>query len=98
MHDSIGVFQMRHLTVLVSLICMLFTADAAKADRRVAFVVGNGTYKNVSPLPNPPIDAKSMAAVLRNVGFEVGNARSWKRRFEPGRFQPLVLGAVVLAG
>src|ERR1700716_337473 len=71
MHDSIGVFQMRHLTVLVSLICMLFTADAAMADRRVAFVVGNGTYKNVSPLPNPPIDAKSMAAVLRNVGFEV---------------------------
>jgi len=71
MHDSTGVFQMRHLTVLVSLICMLFTVDAAKADRRVAFVVGNGTYKNVSPLPNPPIDAKSMAAVLRNVGFEV---------------------------
>ena len=71
MYDSIGVFQMRHLTVLVSLICMLFTVDAAKADRRVAFVVGNGTYKNVSPLPNPPIDAKSMAAVLRNVGFEV---------------------------
>src|SRR5712671_1767206 len=71
MHDSIGVFQMRHLTVLVSLICMLFTADAAKADRRVAFVVGNGTYKNVSPLPKPPIDAKSMASVLRNVGFEV---------------------------
>ena len=62
---------MRYLTVIVSVFCMLFTADAAKADRRVAFVVGNGTYKNVSPLPNPPIDAKSMAAVLRNVGFEV---------------------------
>src|SRR5438874_1970312 len=69
--DSIGGFQMRYLTVIVSLFCVLFTADAAKADRRVAFVVGNGTYKNVSPLPNPPIDAKSMAAVLRNVGFEV---------------------------
>ncbi len=62
---------MRYLTIIASLICMLFTANAAKADRRVAFVVGNGTYKNVSPLPNPPIDAKSMAAVLRNVGFEV---------------------------
>jgi uncharacterized caspase-like protein len=62
---------MRYLTVLVSLICMLFTADAAKADRRVAFVVGNGTYKNVAQLPNPPIDAKAMASVLRNVGFEV---------------------------
>src|SRR5712672_100720 len=71
MLDSTWGFQMRYLTIIVSVFCMLFTADAAKADRRVAFVVGNGTYKNVSPLPNPPIDAKSMAAVLRNVGFEV---------------------------
>src|SRR5450432_296481 len=64
-------FQMRYLTVIVCLICMIFTADAAKADRRVAFVVGNGAYKNVAQLPNPPVDAKAMAAVLRNVGFEV---------------------------
>ncbi len=62
---------MRYLTVILSLICMLFTANAAKADRRVAFVVGNGAYKNVAQLPNPPIDAKAMAAVLRNVGFDV---------------------------
>src|SRR5258708_37364673 len=62
---------MRYLTVIASLICILFTAQAAKADRRVAFVVGNGAYKNVGQLPNPPIDAKAMAAALRNVGFEV---------------------------
>ncbi len=62
---------MRYLTIFLSLICMVFTAHSAKADRRVAFVVGNGTYKNVQPLPNPEIDAKSMASVLRNVGFEV---------------------------
>jgi hypothetical protein len=62
---------MRYFTVVVSLICMLFAADAARADKRVAFVVGNGAYKNVAQLPNPPIDAKSMAAVLRNVGFDV---------------------------
>ena len=62
---------MRHLTVIFSLICMLFSANAAKADKRVAFVVGNGAYKNVAQLPNPPIDAKAMAAVLRNVGFDV---------------------------
>src|ERR1700709_2542490 len=62
---------MRYVTVFLSLICMLFSADAARADRRVAFVVGNGAYKNVQPLPNPAIDAKSMAKVLRNVGFEV---------------------------
>src|SRR2546423_10777267 len=71
MLDSIRGFQMRYLTVIVSLICMAFTASAANAERRVAFVVGNGTYKNVAPLPNPPIDAKAMASVLRNVGFEV---------------------------
>ena len=62
---------MRTLTLLVSLMCMALSVSAAKADRRVAFVVGNGTYKNVAQLPNPPIDAKAMAATLRNVGFEV---------------------------
>jgi uncharacterized caspase-like protein len=50
---------------------MALSIGAAKADRRVAFVVGNGSYKNVAQLPNPPIDAKAMAATLRNVGFEV---------------------------
>ncbi len=62
---------MRSLTLIVSVICLIVTASAARADRRVAFVVGNGAYKNVAQLPNPPIDAKAMASVLRNVGFEV---------------------------
>jgi uncharacterized caspase-like protein len=62
---------MRYVVVFLSMVCILFSADAARADKRVAFVVGNGAYKNVQPLPNPPIDAKSMASVLRNVGFEV---------------------------
>ncbi|MBV9561165.1 MAG: caspase family protein [Bradyrhizobium sp.] len=62
---------MRYLTVLLSLLCMAFTANAAKADKRVAFVVGNGAYKNVAQLPNPPIDATAMAGLLRNVGFDV---------------------------
>ena len=62
---------MRFPALVVSLICMLFTASAASAEKRVAFVVGNGTYKNVAQLPNPPIDAKAMASALRNIGFEV---------------------------
>src|SRR6201989_1936786 len=62
---------MRYLTIFLSLLCMLFVTEAAQADKRCAFVVGNGNYKNVAALPNPPIDAKAMAAVLRNVGFEV---------------------------
>jgi hypothetical protein len=62
---------MRYLTIAISLACMMLTAGAAKADRRVAFVVGNGSYTSVMPLPNPPVDAKAMAATLRNVGFDV---------------------------
>src|SRR6201996_2467824 len=62
---------MRYLTIFLSLICIVFAADAAKAKRGFAFGVGNGAYKNVAQLPNPPIDAKAMAQVLRNVGFDV---------------------------
>src|SRR5581483_9691194 len=38
--------------------------------RRVALVVGNGAYKNVHALPNPPRDAKLIASVLHDVGFQ----------------------------
>src|SRR6202049_2746079 len=62
---------MRLLILVFSVIGILASSNAAKADRRVAFVVGKGAYKNFQPLPNPPIDAKSMAGLLRNVGFEV---------------------------
>src|SRR5882757_8951133 len=62
---------MRFMMVALSAISILLSVNTAKADRRVAFVVGNGAYRNVQPLPNPAIDAKSMAKVLRNVGFEV---------------------------
>ena len=62
---------MRFLIVVLSVVGMLVSANAAKADKRVAFVVGNGAYKNVTQLPNPPIDAKAMAGVLRNAGFDV---------------------------
>jgi uncharacterized caspase-like protein len=62
---------MRYLTLVVSLFCLLFSAESALADKRVAFVLGNGAYKNVVQLPNPPVDAKAVASMLRNIGFEV---------------------------
>lgn len=62
---------MRFKTLILSAVCMIFAAGTASAEKRVAFVVGNGTYKNVAPLPNPTVDAKAMASTLRNVGFEV---------------------------
>src|SRR4030088_1475497 len=62
---------MRFLIAAMSVAALLVSGNVALADKRVAFVVGNGAYKNVAPLPNPAIDAKSMAKVLRNVGFDV---------------------------
>ncbi|MET0677074.1 MAG: caspase family protein [Bradyrhizobium sp.] len=62
---------MRFKTLILSAICLVVAAGTASAEKRVAFVVGNGTYKNVAPLPNPTVDAKAMASALRNVGFEV---------------------------
>jgi uncharacterized caspase-like protein len=56
---------------LLAILLISLSTVAARADHRIAFVVGNGAYKNVAELPNPPIDAKAMAATLRNVGFDV---------------------------
>ena len=52
---------MRFLITAISAATFLVSATTAQADKRVAFVVGNGAYKNVAALPNPAIDAKSMA-------------------------------------
>jgi Caspase domain/Putative peptidoglycan binding domain len=62
---------MRALAAAVAALAIVATMATARAEKRVAFVVGNGAYKNVAQLPNPPIDAKSMAGALRNVGFDV---------------------------
>ena len=62
---------MRFWIAALSVAALLFSGEAALADKRVAFVVGNGAYKNVLQLPNPPMDAKIMASTLRNVGFDV---------------------------
>jgi tetratricopeptide (TPR) repeat protein len=47
-------------------------ADTGReTNRRVALVIGNGTYARVKPLPNPSNDARAMAKSLRDIGFVV---------------------------
>jgi uncharacterized caspase-like protein len=62
---------MRFWIAALSAAALLVSGNAAFADKRVAFVVGNAAYRNVPQLPNPAIDAKAMANVLRSVGFDV---------------------------
>jgi tetratricopeptide (TPR) repeat protein len=45
-------------------------APAASAARKVALIVGNGAYRNVEQLANPPRDAKLIADTLRGLGFQ----------------------------
>jgi hypothetical protein len=51
-------------------------ATAAAADRRVALVIGNSTYKNASSLPNTINDSTAIAGLFKSVGFEVVISRA----------------------
>jgi hypothetical protein len=47
-----------------------FAAVPAAADgRRVALVIGNGSYRSVPALSNPPSDAGDIAAAQKRLGF-----------------------------
>ena len=43
----------------------------ARAETRFALVIGNGAYRSVPALANPPNDAKDIAAALKSLGFKV---------------------------
>jgi tetratricopeptide (TPR) repeat protein len=43
---------------------------AANTAHRVALIIGNGAYKNVHQLDNPPRDARLIAGTLRELGFQ----------------------------
>jgi tetratricopeptide (TPR) repeat protein len=45
------------------------TSTSPAGPRKVALIVGNGAYKNVEPLGNPPRDAKLLASTFRELGF-----------------------------
>ena len=46
-------------------------ATGALAETRVALVIGNGGYRSITTLANPPNDAKDVAAQLTALGFNV---------------------------
>jgi len=76
---------------------LLLSADAEPA-RRVALVIGNGTYAEAGTLANPVNDALDIADKLRSIGFEVieGNDLG-KRELERsiGEFSDALEGAGV---
>jgi hypothetical protein len=49
-------------------------SGAALAENRLALVIGQSAYRSVTPLPNPANDAKAMAQLLDDAGFDVTTA------------------------
>lgn len=63
----------RRIIGMVLLLIAGFTGPAY-AERRVALVVGNSAYRNITPLDNPAYDASLIAETLKGLGFSlVGN-------------------------
>ena len=58
------------LSFLIGLTLVL-SAGLASAERRVALIIGNSTYKSVQPLANPARDAAAVGAMFKKAGFEV---------------------------
>jgi uncharacterized caspase-like protein len=56
---------------VVCLALLVLTSPDARADKRVALVIGNGAYRNVPQLANPKNDAADVAAALKQSGFDV---------------------------
>ena len=51
------------------LLFLALSVVGAKAEKRIALVVGNSAYQSVSPLANPRADATLISETLRGAGF-----------------------------
>ena len=56
--------------VLLAALFLSIVVAPARADKRVALVIGNGAYREVPRLLNPRNDAEDVAAALKRNGFE----------------------------
>jgi hypothetical protein len=65
----------RALAAAAGFLTLLSTSPAA-AEKRIALVIGNSTYQNVTPLDNPSKDAELMADTLDGLGFTLIGGRA----------------------
>ena len=57
--------------LLALLVAVGLTTTPAKAEKRVALVIGNSDYASVPKLPNPTNDANDIEASLKRLNFSV---------------------------
>src|ERR1700742_4756826 len=83
---------MRWIWASLAMLALLATSPA-RADRRVALVVGNGAYEHADALPNPTLDASAMRDKLAALGFEVIYGENLKKRDFGGLIAPFAVAA-----
>ena len=71
--------MLRFLTWLCVFAAISFVSEA-RAEKRIALVIGNSAYQNTPDLKNPKNDAVDLAAALRRLGFEVFEGRDLDKR------------------
>ena len=84
-----GMRMLKRLVTLVAAIGgfflpMMLAADAARAEKRVALIVGNSSYQTVPQLANPSRDASAVAKMFRDAGFDTVDVHAQRRQ---SRFQ-----------
>jgi hypothetical protein len=66
------IFRCAALLLLIAFQFLPQNANAqADAPKRVALIIGNGNYRYVASLSNPPNDASDISQAFRRVGFKV---------------------------
>ena len=63
--------MMRAFLGIVLVLAGTLAASPALCAQKAALVIGNGAYRSVTPLINPPNDASDMAASLGHIGYAV---------------------------
>lgn len=68
-----GIFPAGILVFIFAMCCGLatgFAAEEQKSLKGVALIVGQSKYEHIAPLPNPANDARDMAKMLTDLGFD----------------------------
>ena len=78
-YEEHRIMKRRTVVLILCLLAVPFLLSAQESERRTALVIGNADYE-ISPLQNPVNDARDMAAVLKDLGFEVNTVINGTRR------------------
>ena len=64
------------LSIVLTFGLLILASQPVLAEKRIALVIGNSSYRSVPKLGNPTNDAAAVASMLKAAGFDLVDARS----------------------